>query len=177
VHYDDEAVFFTNDDDLTNSFRRRFDDRWVDTTEVQDFANITGPPVRHYPLYPIHRSMNFPPLEDFPLRVISRLDREPQSIDAIVFRITDSRLSDAVTRAVARGVPVRLITEPSEYRNPCGYGCPRRSIGCGWGGADQDTAASGPHARGCRRHAWPGRGDLRIVELVAAGIGRVFRRA
>jgi hypothetical protein len=118
VSFDDEAVFFTNDDNLTNSFRRRFDDRWVDTAEFRNFANVEGPLVRRYPLYPIHRSMNFPPLQDFPLRVISRLDREPHRIDAIVFRVTDPRLSDAAIRAVARGVPVRLITEPSEYRNP-----------------------------------------------------------
>ena len=118
VSYDDEAIFFTNDDNITNSFRRRFDDRWIDTLEFRDFANVTGPPVRTYPIYPIHSSMNFPPLQDFPLRLISRLDREPNSIDAIVFRVTDPRLTDAALSAVARGVPVRLITEPSEYRNP-----------------------------------------------------------
>jgi hypothetical protein len=35
-----------------------------------------------------------------------------------VFRVTDHRQADAMIRAVARGVPVRLLTEPSEYRNP-----------------------------------------------------------
>jgi hypothetical protein len=118
VNYDDEAVFFTNDDDITNSFRRRFDDRWVDTIEFRNFANITGPLVRHYPMYPIHSSMNFPPLEDFSNRAVSRYDREPHSIDAMVFRVTDHRHADAMIRAVARGLPVRLITEPREYRNP-----------------------------------------------------------
>jgi len=118
VSYDDEAVFFTNDDRLTNSFRRRFDDRWVDTFEYRNFGNITGPVVRQYPMFPIDPSMNFPPLEDFADRAVSRYDRESQRIDAIVFRDYDDRHTKAMVRAVARGVPVRLITEPGEYRNP-----------------------------------------------------------
>jgi hypothetical protein len=118
VDFEDEAVFFTNDDALTNSFRRRFDDRWIDTTVFRDYANITGPPVRRYPLFPIDPSMNFPPSEDFSARAISRYDREMQSIDAIVFRVTEDRQADAMIRAVARGVPARIITEPQEYRNP-----------------------------------------------------------
>jgi hypothetical protein len=118
VSYDDEAVFFTNDDRLTNSFRRRFDDRWIDTEEYRDFGNMTNPPVRTCPLCPIDPSMNFPPLQDFADRAVARYDRETESIDAIVFRVYDDRQTNAMLRAVARGVPVRLLTEQSEYRNP-----------------------------------------------------------
>jgi Carbohydrate binding module (family 6)/PLD-like domain len=32
--------------------------------------------------------------------------------------VTDNRHADAMIRAVARGVPVRIISEPTEYRNP-----------------------------------------------------------
>src|SRR5262249_13117783 len=56
VNYSDEAVYFTNDDRITNSFRRRFDDRWLDTTVFRNYANITGPLVRTYPLLPIDPS-------------------------------------------------------------------------------------------------------------------------
>jgi Carbohydrate binding module (family 6)/PLD-like domain len=118
VNYDDEAVFFTNDDRLTNTFRRRFDDRWINTSEFRNFANVTTAPVRHYAIYPIHASMNFPPLEDFSNRSVWRYNAEPQRIDAIVFRVTDHRQANGMIDAVSRGVPVRLITEPSEYRNP-----------------------------------------------------------
>jgi carbohydrate binding protein with CBM6 domain/phospholipase D-like protein len=118
-NYEDEAVYFTNDDRITNSFRRRFDDRWVDTSLFRNYANIIGPLVRSYPLYSIDPTMNFSSGSgDFSARVISRMDREMQSIDAIVFRVTEDRMADAVIRAVGRGVPVRLITEPGEYRNP-----------------------------------------------------------
>ena len=68
-----------------------------------------------YPICPIHSSMNFPPLQDFPTRV-SRRDttRETQGIDAIVFRVTDRRHDGRDDqRRRARGVPVRLITEPT----------------------------------------------------------------
>jgi Carbohydrate binding module (family 6)/PLD-like domain len=118
VNYFDAAIFFTNDNRLTNSFRRRFEDLWMDTTAYRDFANMTSPPVRKYPLYPLDPSMNFPPLEDFSDRAVSRYNRETQAIDAIVFRVTDHRHADAMIAAVARGVPVRIIHEPTEYRNP-----------------------------------------------------------
>ena len=125
VSYDDEAVFFTNDLDLTNSFRTRFDDLWTDTTLYRDFANLSGPPVRHYPsigasaaeAYPIDPSMNFPPLQNFATRSAGRYNAETQGIDAIVYRITDSLLPNAIIAAAARGVPVRLITEPAQYRD------------------------------------------------------------
>jgi Carbohydrate binding module (family 6)/DUF5010 C-terminal domain/PLD-like domain len=118
VNYFDEAVFFTDDDNLTNSFRRRFDDLWTDTTNYRNFANIDNPLVRQYPLFPIHRSMNFQPLEEFVTRAVSRFDAEPLRMDAIVYRVTDQRMADAVIRSVSRGVPVRIISEPDEYRNP-----------------------------------------------------------
>jgi hypothetical protein len=118
VNYFDEAVYFTNDDRLTNSFRRRFDDLWTNTSQYRNFANVSGSPVRHYPTYTIHPSMNFPPLQDFSNRSVSRYDQEQQGTDAVVFRVTDHRHADAMIRAVARGTRVRLITEPGEYRNP-----------------------------------------------------------
>ena len=118
VNYFDEAIFFTNDTDLTNSFRRRFEDLWVDPQQTRDYANMTAPPARRYPLHPIHWWINFPPLENFSARSISRYNAETERIDAIVFRVTDYRMADAAIAAVKRGVPVRLITEPSEARNP-----------------------------------------------------------
>jgi hypothetical protein len=117
VSYDDEAVFFTNDSRLTNSFRARFDQRWINTTLFRNYANITAPLAPRYSGVSIHSSMNFPPDQDFSVRSVSRYNAEPQGIDAIVFRVTDHNQANGMINAVARGVPVRLITEPSEYRN------------------------------------------------------------
>src|SRR5438067_8178625 len=83
VNFDDEAVFFTDDNRITNSFRRRFDDRWIDTTEFKDTANITAPITRAYPMYPIDPSMNFPPLEDYANRAVARYAQETHAIDVI----------------------------------------------------------------------------------------------
>jgi hypothetical protein len=118
-NYEDEAVYFTDDDRITNSFRRRFDDRWVNTSVFRNYANINGPLARNYPLYSIDPSMSFSADdEDFTARWISRMDLEKVGVDAIVFRVMEDRAADAVIRAVGRGVPVRLISEPQEYRNP-----------------------------------------------------------
>jgi phosphatidylserine/phosphatidylglycerophosphate/cardiolipin synthase-like enzyme len=121
VNYSDEAVFFTDDARLTGSFRRRFDDLWVDTTVYRNYANIAGPLVRECPttVCVIDPSMNFPPLKDFAVRAKSRIDAEPAGgqIDAFVYRATDHLLPDAVIAAVKRGVTVRLVSDPTEYRN------------------------------------------------------------
>ena len=121
VDYQQEAVFFTDDDNLTNSFRRRFDDLWVNTSQFRNDANVSGPPVRRYTwLGPesIHRSMDFPPLEDFAVRSVNRYNAETDGIDVISFRITDDRQSDGLLAAIGRGVAVRLLVDPSDYRDP-----------------------------------------------------------
>ncbi len=118
VNYDDEVIFFTDDPLITQSLRKRFDDLWVNTSQYRNFANVSGPLARSCPTCTIHWSMNFPPTEDFSNRSVSRYDQEMQGIDALVFRVTDHRHADAMIRAVGRGVPVRIISEPTEYRNP-----------------------------------------------------------
>ena len=121
VNYFDEVIFFSNDSNITNSFRRRFEDNWKNTTRFHDLYNMTDPLLslaQSCSTCTIHSSMNFVPLQNFATRMISRVDKETQGIDAIVYRVTYYGQADAMIRAVSRGVPVRLITEPTEYRNP-----------------------------------------------------------
>src|SRR5688572_65207 len=101
VNYFDEVIYFTDDNNLTNSFRRRFDDLWINTTQYRNHANITGPLVRNYPLYSIHSSMNFPPLQNFATRAASRYVKEMTGIDALVYRVSDGRHTDSMINAVA----------------------------------------------------------------------------
>ena len=49
VNYVDEAIYFTNDAAIVNSFREKFDDFWVDTVNWANYANITGPLTREEP--------------------------------------------------------------------------------------------------------------------------------
>src|ERR1041385_2243415 len=119
-NYGDGAWYFTDDSAVVNSFKTRFDDLWTDTTLYGNYANISGALTRRYPTFPIDASMNFLPnknlSEDYGARTIAQIDQETQKIDLTMYRVTDVGICDALLRALARGVPVRLLAEPAEYR-------------------------------------------------------------
>jgi len=115
--YVDETVYGTDDPSVVNSFKTQFDNAWVSTTSYANFANAASAS-RSYPVYAMDPELNFPPAEDFANRSVARYNAETVRIDAIMFRITDQRHTDALINAVWRGVPVRLILEQDEYRNP-----------------------------------------------------------
>ena len=117
LDYTDEGIYFTNDPPVLDSFRRKFDDTWVDTAAFADYANIAGPLTRAYPLYTIDSSVSFVPAENFATRSKPLYDAETQRIDVIMYKITEGTHADGLIRAVKRGVPVRLITEPDFYRD------------------------------------------------------------
>ena len=132
-NYIDEAIYFTHDPSIVSSFRTKFEDQWTDTNtaNVVDYANITGPLVRHYDLFPKDPTLNFPPAENYRTRAVKAYNAarpttrvraldgtvENVGIDVIMYRITDRSHTDAILSAVGRGVPVRLITEPKQYRD------------------------------------------------------------
>ena len=117
TNYTDEGIYFTDDPGVINSFRRKFDDSWIDTTVFAHYANISNPPTRVHPLYSIDPAMSFVPAEDFATRSVPLYDRETQRIDVVMYKISEPRHADGLIRAVKRGVPVRVITEPNRYRN------------------------------------------------------------
>jgi phosphatidylserine/phosphatidylglycerophosphate/cardiolipin synthase-like enzyme len=118
VNYTDEIIYFSNDPAVVRSMMTRFDDLWTSTTEFADYANITAPLTRSYPTYPIDPELNYPPDDSYRERAVRAYDAEPQKIDVFMFRITDLSHTRAMLRALDRGVPVRLITDEEEYRNP-----------------------------------------------------------
>src|SRR5688500_7095335 len=118
LDYTDEGIYFTNDPPVIDSFRRKFDDSWLDTIGFANYANISGTLTRRYPLYTIDASMSFVPAENFSTRSNPLYDAESQRIDVIMYKITEGTHADGMIRAVHRGIPVRLITEPERYRNP-----------------------------------------------------------
>jgi hypothetical protein len=117
VNYTDEIIYYTNDPSLVRSFMTRFDDLWVSTTEFADYANVTPPLTRSYPVYPIDPELNFPPEDSYRTRALNAYAGEQQQIDVLMFRITDEQHTNAMINAVNRGVPVRLTTDETEYRN------------------------------------------------------------
>jgi hypothetical protein len=117
TNYIDEAIYFTDDPDVVNSFKTRFDDLWMNTTSYSNYANITTPPTRAYDVFPKDPEMNFPPANSYASRAIARYKAETVGIDITMYRITDRRHTDAIIAARARGIPVRLLTEPEQYRD------------------------------------------------------------
>lgn len=119
ANYVDGAWYFSDDQSVVNSFKTRYDDLWTNTRSYANFANV-GPLARKYQTYPIDAAMNFAPSqspsEDYGARTIALIDRETQRIDLTMYRLTDVHICDALLRALARGVPVRLLAEPDEYR-------------------------------------------------------------
>ena len=41
-NYVDEAIYFTSDTAIVNSFRTKFDDQWIDTAGWTNYANVAG---------------------------------------------------------------------------------------------------------------------------------------
>src|SRR5687767_11665316 len=124
TNYIDEAIYFTDDPSLVNSFKTRYDDLWTNTTRYANYANVTGPLTRRYPVFPIDPELNWSPDSgdsEFANRSVYAYTAETQKIDVVMYRITDQRHTNALIAAVARGVPVRLLTEPNEYRNPAKF--------------------------------------------------------
>ena len=120
-NYIDEVIYFTDDTAVVDSFRTKYDDLWTDETAYGDYANVTRPLVRRYPLFEKDPEFNFPPRESYRSRAVRSYDAETIAIDVTMYRITDRAHTDAMIRALQRGVPVRLITEPQQYRDRSRY--------------------------------------------------------
>ena len=116
--YEDEALYFSDDPSIVNSFKTKYDDLWLDTTFYGNYANITAPLTRVYPIFTKDPGLNFPQQEDYAARILKRYTAEQQKIDVIMYRITDVRHTNAMIAAMQRGVPVRIISDPFEYRDP-----------------------------------------------------------
>jgi hypothetical protein len=133
VNYVDEAIFYTDDAAIVNSFRTMYDKWWVDTVSFADYANTSGMQlVPSYATYPIETEvcatvtggcgMDFLPSsrskDDYGVKSISAINAEKVKLDIDMFRITNASITDATIAAFNRGVPVRMIVDASEYSNP-----------------------------------------------------------
>ena len=120
ANYVDGVWYFSDDLTVVNSFKTHYDDIWTNTSLYGDYANIAGPPSRNYSTYVIDPSLDFlpnkNPAEDYGARTIALIDRETRKIDVTMYRVTEPNICAALLRALARGVEVRLLAEPNEYR-------------------------------------------------------------
>jgi regulation of enolase protein 1 (concanavalin A-like superfamily) len=116
-NYVDEVITFIDDPSIVDTFKTRFDDVWSDQTAFVNFTPGMAAPVRQYPTYALDPDMNFVPWQNFRTRSVAAYTAEKTAIDTIMFRITDRKHADAMISAVKRNVPVRLISEPMQYRD------------------------------------------------------------
>jgi len=117
-NYVGETVFFEDDPVIVQSFMKKFDDLWVDTTNYVVHANVTSRLRSYSSLLTISADMNFPPGQDYANRAVKLYNAETQKIDVIMYRVTDIRHSDAMIAAHNRGIPIRYLGDMSEYRDP-----------------------------------------------------------
>jgi phosphatidylserine/phosphatidylglycerophosphate/cardiolipin synthase-like enzyme len=116
VDYYSDPVYFSRDLALVRSFQRKFDDIWVDTTNLTDYANVTTR-ARAYPAWTIDPTLSFVPWQNFLTRSKPLYDAETRQIDTIMYKITEPGHADGLIRARSRGIPVRLIVEGDLYRS------------------------------------------------------------
>jgi len=124
VNYTDEAIYFSDDANVVNSFRTKYDDWWTDPVDFTDYANTSGITLtRAYPTYPIDREMDFLPTSvaqnNYGTRSQAAINAEKVKLDIDMFRITNAAITDTTTSAFTqRNLPIRMIVDSSEYRNP-----------------------------------------------------------
>lgn len=118
VNYTDEVIFFTDRPSIVQSFMTKFDDLWTSNLVFADAANILTVPMRMHPTFPKDPALNFPPTDSYVSRAVKLYNAETSRIDVMMYRITDRQHADAMISAAQRGLTVRLITEPKEYREP-----------------------------------------------------------
>ena len=116
TNYVSETIFYEDDPAIVQSFMRKFDDLWVDTTNYSVYANVSSR-VRSYSLYTISADMNFPPGQSYTNRLVRLENSETVKLDVDMYRITQQAHSDAIIAAHNRGVPVRYMGETREYRD------------------------------------------------------------
>jgi hypothetical protein len=125
VNYSDEAIYFSDDPAVVNSFKSKYDDWWTDTVGYRDYNPnpMVPPPTRLWgPAITLNPELNFPPstiaAHNYGARVISAINAEKVKLDIDMFRITNAPEADAVINAFNRGVAVRMIIDTGEYKNP-----------------------------------------------------------
>lgn len=129
--FKDETAFFTNDTAIVNGFLSQFDTMWRDTTYFLDFPEVYK--LQTGNTWPKPMNISRERLEaDHPPppgmiwgqgpglngAMATEIDKEQNGIDLLVYRLSDPVITDAAIRRLKAGVPVRVIVEPTQYRQP-----------------------------------------------------------
>jgi phosphatidylserine/phosphatidylglycerophosphate/cardiolipin synthase-like enzyme len=131
TNFKDETAMFTNDAAIVDAFKTEFDRMWADTTFFKDWPEAyqldTGQAwtvpmnVDRTRLEP-ERDTNIPGMvwsQGSALidAMTAEVLRETQAIDIVIYRLTVPKLTDALIKQHQAGVSVRVMVEPTQYRN------------------------------------------------------------
>lgn len=134
LDFKDEAALLTSDPAVVRAFLTTFDRMWADTTSFLDwpaaYSRETGTPwlrpmtistARLEPDYPTNLpGMIWSQGPELVSRMVAEINAETQGIDMVSYRLTVPEVTDALINRHRAGVPVRVLIEPTQYRNP-GY--------------------------------------------------------
>jgi phosphatidylserine/phosphatidylglycerophosphate/cardiolipin synthase-like enzyme len=132
TNFKDETVMFTDDSTLVRAFLTMFDRMWVDTTHFLDwhaaYAAETGRSwttpmsisrARLEPDYPTNiPGMVWSQGAELNTAMAAEIDQEGAQIEMVIYRLSDPGITDALIRRRQAGVPVRIVIEPLQYRQP-----------------------------------------------------------
>ena len=106
LNYTDEAVDYTDDAALVDSFKTRMDDAWLSTAGFTNYANVHTTLARVYDMFPISPNLLFVPWENF-----------VQACRAALRRGGDADRRDHVTK-ITRAEPCGRPDSRRETRRP-----------------------------------------------------------
>jgi phosphatidylserine/phosphatidylglycerophosphate/cardiolipin synthase-like enzyme len=129
TNFKDETEMFTNDPAIVNALRTQFDRFWVDTTSFLDwpaaYKRETGidwttpmniQRVRLEPDYPTD-ALIWGQGPEIINPMIAEINAENAAIDMVSYRLTVPTLTAALVKRRQAGVQVRVVIEPTQYRN------------------------------------------------------------
>jgi phosphatidylserine/phosphatidylglycerophosphate/cardiolipin synthase-like enzyme len=129
TNYKDETAMFTDDTAIVAAARSRFDQFWADTTNFLDwpvaYERETGQPwtapmtidrTRLEPDVAGPSTMIWEQGTVLNNRMTTEINAETQGIDMVLYRLTVPNITSALVNRLNAGVPVRIIVEPTQYR-------------------------------------------------------------
>ena len=131
TNFKDETALFTDDPAIVRAFLTKFDTMWANTRNFLDWpaaweretgqvwpTPMSVSAVRIEPDHPTDiPGMVWYQGQDLIRRMLAEIEREPSRIDLVSYRLTDPQITDALIRRARAGVQVRVLIEPTQYRN------------------------------------------------------------
>jgi hypothetical protein len=129
TNYKDETALFTDDPELVAAFKSRFDQFWADTDYFRDWAWVykqeTGEDwttpmtidlTRLEPDVAGPSTMVWEQGTALNNRMTSEINVETAGVDMVIYRLSVPNITDALVNRLNAGVPVRVMVEPTQYR-------------------------------------------------------------